>query len=306
MTKIAFMFPGQGSFEVGMGREIAEAEPEAMAVFDEGSRASGLDLRRLCFSGTAEELTQTDLQQPALVATSLAINAALHARGVEPDYVVGHSVGEFSALGAANSLSVAETISLVRERGLAMAAAAKARPGSMAAILGLKDEVVEALCRKISNVWPANYNCPGQLVISGETDAVDECCSEAQHEGARRAVRLRVSGAFHSPLVELAAERLRPAIEKIDFKAPTAHFVSTVTAKLEDAQRYRTLLVEQLTAPVRFTQAARELIEQGATTFVEVGPGNVLSGLLKRIDSSVRTISVNDLKSLNTAAQELG
>jgi len=306
MTKIAFMFPGQGSFEVGMGREIAEAEPEAMAVFDEGSRASGLDLRRLCFSGTAEELRQTDLQQPALVATSLAINAALHARGVEPDYVVGHSVGEFSALGAANSLSVAETISLVRERGLAMAAAAKARPGSMAAILGLKDEVVEALCRKISNVWPANYNCPGQLVISGETDAVDECCSEAQHEGARRAVRLRVSGAFHSPLVELAAERLRPAIEKIDFKAPTAHFVSTVTAKLEDAQRYRTLLVEQLTAPVRFTQAARELIEQGATTFVEVGPGNVLSGLLKRIDSSVRTISVNDLKSLNTAAQELG
>ena len=306
MSKIAFMFPGQGSFEVGMGREIAEAEPEAMAVFDEGSRASGLDLRRLCFSGTAEELTQTDLQQPALVATSLAINAALHARGVEPDYVVGHSVGEFSALGAANSLSVAETISLVRERGLAMAAAAKARPGSMAAILGLKDEVVEALCRKISNVWPANYNCPGQLVISGETDAVDECCSEAQHEGARRAVRLRVSGAFHSPLVELAAERLRPAIEKIDFKAPTAHFVSTVTAKLEDAQRYRTLLVEQLTAPVRFTQAARELIEQGATTFVEVGPGNVLSGLLKRIDSSVRTISVNDLKSLNTAAQELG
>ena len=306
MTKIAFMFPGQGSFEVGMGREIAEAEPEAMAVFDEGSRASGLDLRRLCFSGTAEELTQTDLQQPALVATSLAINAALHARGVEPDYVVGHSVGEFSALGAANSLSVAETISLVRERGLAMAAAAKARPGSMAAILGLKDEVVEALCRKISNVWPANYNCPGQLVISGETDAVDECCSEAQHEGARRAVRLRVSGAFHSPLVELAAERLRPAIEKIDFKAPTAHFVSTVTAKLEDAQRYRTLLVEQLTAPVRFTQAARELIEQGATTFVEVGPGNVLSGLLKRIDSSVRTISVNDLKSLNTATQELG
>jgi [acyl-carrier-protein] S-malonyltransferase len=306
MTKIAFMFPGQGSFEVGMGREIAEAEPEAMAVFDEGSRASGLDLRRLCFSGSAEELTRTDLQQPALVATSLAINTALRVRGVEPDYVVGHSVGEFSALGAANSLSIAETIALVRERGLAMAAAAKARPGSMAAILGLKDEVVEALCRKIANVWPANYNCPGQLVISGETDAVDECCSEAQHEGARRAVRLRVSGAFHSPLVELAADRLRPAIEKIDFKVPTAHFVSTVTARLEDAQRYRTLLVEQLTAPVRFTQAARELIEQGVTTFVEVGPGNVLSGLLKRIDSSVRTISVNDLKSLNAAAQELG
>jgi len=176
----------------------------------------------------------------------------------------------------------------------------------MAAILGLADEVVESLCRKIHNVWPANYNCPGQLVISGETESVDEACDEAQREGARRAVRLRVSGAFHSPLVELAAVRLKPALDKIDFKAPTAHFMSTVTAKLEDAHRFRGLLVEQLTAPVRFTQAARELISQGANTFVEVGPGNVLSGLLKRIDSSVKAISVNDLKSLDAAAHELG
>ncbi len=306
MTKIAFMFPGQGSFEPGMGRDIAEAEPAAMAVFEAGSKASGLDLRRLCFSGTDEELTQTDLQQPALVTTSLAINAALRARGIHPDFVVGHSVGEFSALGAAESMDIAEAIALVRERGLAMAEAAKARPGSMAAILGLADDVVEALCNKIHNVWPANYNCPGQLVISGQTDAVDECCSEATREGARRAIRLRVSGAFHSPLVEHAAERLRPAIDKIDFKTPTSHFVSTVTAKLEDASRYRTLLVEQLTAPVKFTQASRELISQGVTTFVEVGPGNVLSGLLKRIDSSVKAIPVNDLKSLNAAVQELG
>jgi [acyl-carrier-protein] S-malonyltransferase len=306
MSKLAFMFPGQGSFELGMGREIAEAVPAAMAVYDEGSEASGLDLRELCFAGTAEELTRTDLQQPALVATSLAIDAALRVRGISPDFVVGHSVGEFSALGSAGALEVPEAIRLVRERGLAMAAAASERPGSMAAILGLADEVVEALCKKIHNVWPANYNCPGQLVVSGETDAVEECCSEAQREGARRAVRLKVSGAFHSPLVELAAERLRPAIERIDFKAPTAHFVSTVTARLEDASRFRTLLVEQLTAPVKFTQSARELIGSGVTTFVEVGPGNVLSGLLKRIDSSVKAISVNDLKSLNAAAHELG
>jgi [acyl-carrier-protein] S-malonyltransferase len=306
MTKLAFMFPGQGSFELGMGREIAENDAAAMAVYDEGSIASGLDLRKLCFEGTAEELRQTELQQPALVTTSLAINAALRARGIEPDYVVGHSVGEFSALAAARSLSISETIALVRERGLATAAAARDRPGSMAAILGLADEVVEALCRKIHNVWPANYNCPGQLVISGENDAVDEACDEATREGARRAVRLKVSGAFHSPLVGLAAERLRPAIDKIDFKTPTAHFMSTVTAKLEDAQRYRGLLVEQLTAPVKFTQSARELIGHGVTTFVEVGPGNVLSGLLKRIDSSVKAISVNDLASLNAAAHELG
>ena len=306
MTKIAFMFPGQGSFEPGMGRDIAEAEPEAMAVFDAGSKASGLDLRRICFAGTQEELMETEVQQPALVTTCLAINAALLARGIKPDFVVGHSVGEFSALGAAGSMGLHDAIALVRERGLAMAAAAKERPGSMAAILGLADEVVEALCKKIHNVWPANYNCPGQLVISGQTPAVDECCSEAQREGARRAVRLRVSGAFHSPLVAHAAERLRPAIDRIDFKIPSAQFMSTVTAKLEAAQRYRSLLLEQLTAPVRFTQAARELIGHGVTTFVEVGPGNVLSGLLKRIDSSVRAIPVNDLASLNAAVQELG
>jgi [acyl-carrier-protein] S-malonyltransferase len=305
MRKVAFMFPGQGSFEAGMGREIAEAEPRAMAVYDVGSEASGLDLRQLCFSGSAEELMETDVQQPALVATSLAIDAALRARGIEPDYVIGHSVGELAALGSARSYGIAEAIRLVRERGLAMAEAARERPGSMAAILGLADEVVEALCRRIANVWPANYNCPGQLVISGETPAVDECCVEAANEGARRAVRLRVSGAFHSPLVANAADRLRPAIDRIDFKAPTAYFVSTVTARIEDVQRYRTLLVEQLTAPVKFTQAAREMVSQGVTTFVEVGPGNVLSGLLKRIDSSVKAIPVNDLESLDAAVNEL-
>jgi [acyl-carrier-protein] S-malonyltransferase len=305
MTKVAFMFPGQGSFEAGMGREVAEAEPAAMAVYEEGSEASGLDLRRLCFSADADELMETDIQQPALVTTSLAIDAALRARGIHPDYVIGHSVGEFAALGSAKSFSLTEAIRLVRERGLAMAEAARDRPGSMAAILGLADEVVEALCRKIANVWPANYNCPGQLVVSGQTPAVDECCIEATNEGARRAVRLRVSGAFHSPLVAHAADRLRPAIDRIEFKAPTAHFVSTVTAKIEDVHRYRSLLVEQLTAPVKFAQAAREVIGQGATTFVEVGPGNVLSGLLKRIDSSVKAIPVSDLKSLNAAVQQL-
>jgi [acyl-carrier-protein] S-malonyltransferase len=187
-----------------------------------------------------------------------------------------------------------------------MAEAAKERPGSMAAILGLADEVVEALCKKIANVWPANYNCPGQLVISGETPSVDEACSEAEKEGARRAIRLRVSGAFHSPLVERASERLRPAVERVHFGDPRAAFMSTVTAKIEDAHKLHRLLVEQLTAPVRFTQAARELVADGVTTFVEVGPGNVLSGLLKRIDRSVKAIPVNDLASLEEATHTLG
>ena len=273
MTKIAFMFPGQGSLEEGMGREIVEAVPEAMEVFREGSEASGIDLEKLCFDTPLAEIVQTENQQPALVATCLAINEAIRERGIEPDFVVGHSVGEFSALAAARSLPPAEAIALVRERGLAMAEAAKESPGTMAAILGLADEVVESICNKIQNVWPANYNCPGQIVVSGRAGAVDECCDEAEQAGARRAIRLRVSGAFHSPLVERAAERLRPAIERVNFKEPLAPFVSTVTAKLESAQRYRTLLVDQLTAPVKFTQAARELIRNGVTVFVEVGPG---------------------------------
>jgi [acyl-carrier-protein] S-malonyltransferase len=306
MTKLAFMFPGQGSLEEGMGREIAEAVPAAMAVYDEGSEAAGLDLKKLCFDTPLAQMVDTELQQPALVATSLAISEAIRDRGIVPDYVVGHSVGEFAALGDARSLSPSQAIALVRERGLAMAAAARERPGAMAAILGLADEAVESLCRKIENVWPANYNCPGQIVVSGEEAAVDECGEEAVREGARRAIRLKVSGAFHSPLVGRAAERLRPAIEKVHFEVPRAPFMSTVTAKLEEAQRYRELLVEQLTAPVKFTQAARRLIDQGATVFVEVGPGNVLSGLLKRIDKRVKAVSVNDLKSLDELESVVG
>ena len=304
--KIAFCFPGQGSLEAGMGRDIAHAVPEAMDVYRRASEASGLDLVHLCFEAPETELVQTDVQQPALVATSLAVLAALRSHGHEPDFVVGHSVGEFAALAAARAIEEEQAIALVRERGLAMAAAAKENPGSMAAILGLADEVVEALCQKITRVWPANYNCPGQIVISGENPAVDECCSEAELQGARRTVKLRVSGAFHSPLIERAAERLRPAVEKARFSEPIAPFMSTVTAKIEPAQRMAALLVEQLTAPVKFTQAARELMRQGVKVFVEVGPGNVLSGLLKRIDRSVKAIPVGDLASLEKLREILG
>lgn len=304
--KIAFMFPGQGSLETGMGRDIAEAVPEAMAVYDEGSEASGLDLRKICFESSLEDLVDTEVQQPVLVTASLAIEEAIRARGIHPDFVVGHSVGEFAALAAADTLSVRDAIALVRERGLAMAEAARDRPGAMAAILGLADEVVEALCQKIHDVWPANYNCPGQLVISGANASIDEACIEAEREGARRAIKLRVSGAFHSPLVEAAAQRLKPAIDRVPFSVPHAAFMSTVTAKLEDAQHYRELLLAQLTSPVKFTQAARELIAQGVTVFVEVGPGNVLSGLLKRIDRGVKAIPVNNLKALQELEDTLG
>jgi [acyl-carrier-protein] S-malonyltransferase len=299
VSKIAFCFPGQGSIEAGMGKDIADAVPAARSVFERSSAASGLDLERLCFHGAAEELVDTAVQQPALVATSLAVLAAIRDRGIEPDFVVGHSVGEFAALAAADALPLEDAIVLVRERGMAMAEAALQHPGSMAAILGLEDEVVETLCRQILGVWPANYNCPGQIVVSGEHLAVDECIERAQEEGARRVVKLKVSGAFHSPLVARAADRLRPAIDKVKFQEPVAPFMSTVTARLESAQRLAPLLVDQLTAPVRFTQAASELMREGVKTFVEVGPGNVLSGLVKRIDRSVKSVSINNLSQLD-------
>jgi [acyl-carrier-protein] S-malonyltransferase len=295
---IAFCFPGQGSLEEGMGREIAEAIPEAMEVFRVGSEASGLDLERLCFEAPLHELVRTDVQQPALVATSLAMLAALRARGIAPDYVVGHSVGEFAAIAAANSIDTGQAIGLVRERGLAMAEAARESDGTMAAILGLDDEVVEQLCSEIEGVWPANYNCPGQIVVSGEEAAVEALISKASLLGAKRTVKLKVSGAFHSPLVAKAAERLKPAVDRVRFAEPAAPFMSTVTAKIEPAQRMAGLLVQQVTAPVKFTQAARGLVKEGVKTFVEVGPGNVLSGLVRRIDRSVKAVSVNNLAGL--------
>jgi len=289
-----------------MGREIATMVPEAMEVFELGSKAAELDLQRLCFEASEEEVVETEVQQPALVATSLAVLAAIKARGIKPDFVIGHSVGEFAALAAAGALKFEDAIALVRERGLAMAEAARTNPGSMAAILGLDDEVVERICRRILNVWPANYNCPGQIVVSGENPAVDEACELAEQEGARRAVKLRVSGAFHSPLVARAADRLRPALDRVKFADPAAPFMSTVTARIETAKRMGPLLVEQLTAPVRFTQAAQALLREGVQTWVEVGPGNVLSGLVKRIDRSARTIAVSTPESLDRLEETLG
>ncbi len=303
--KVAFCFPGQGSLEAGMGREVAEAVPEAMAVYERGSESCGLDLRKLCFSSPLEDIVDTSIQQPALLATSLAILAAIETLGFRPDYVVGHSVGEFAALAAGGALEAEDAIGLVRERGLAMAEVARQNPGAMAAILGLEDEVVEEICREIHCVWPANYNCPGQVVISGQTEAVDECCEEAEREGARRTVKLPISGAFHSPLVARAAERFRPVIERVRFAEIQVPFMSTVSARLETSQKLAGLLVDQLTAPVRFTQATRGLISNGVRTFVEIGPGNVLSGLVKRIDRSVETISVNSMATLKKAEEVL-
>jgi [acyl-carrier-protein] S-malonyltransferase len=273
-------------------------------VFAEASEASGLDLERLSFEGPLDELTRTDVQQPALVATSLACLAALGPLGLEPAFVVGHSVGEYSALAACGALSVRDAVALVRERGLATAAAAREHPGAMAAIIGLEDGVVEELCAGTEDVWPANYNAPGQIVVSGAPDAVRRVSELATERGAK-AVPLRITGAFHSPLVAAAAERLRPALATVSWHEPRVRFMSTVTAAVEPGDRLPGLLVEQLTAPVRFTQAVTALVAEGVDVFVEVGPGQVLAGLIRRIDRTVGTVSVGEPAALTRLEEVL-
>jgi [acyl-carrier-protein] S-malonyltransferase len=291
------MFPGQGSQSVGMGSDLAAAEPLVRDTFAEASAVLGYDLEALCAAGPAELLGRTDRTQPALLAVSVAIFRLLRRGGLDCDATMGHSVGDYAALVASEALDFAAAVRLVRRRGEAMLAAAERSPGGMAAVIGLADEAVDGLCAGIDGVWPANYNSPGQVVVSGAAAALDELGRRAEAAGAKRFIRLDVSGAFHSPLVESALPALREELAGVDWRVPAPPFFSATSLRFEDRDLVA-LLQRQLVSPVRFAPAVSALAAAGYDAFLEVGSGSVLSGLVRRIAPEVTVSRVADVATL--------
>jgi [acyl-carrier-protein] S-malonyltransferase len=309
MSKIAFLFPGQASQYSGMGRELAEKFPESREVFDEADAALGFSVSQLCFEGSDEALKQTENTQPAILTVSTAAYRALEKQGLKPDFVAGHSLGEYSALIAAGGLDFATAVKLVRGRGRYMQEAVPAGEGAMAAILGLAPAEVADICKKAADhqvVAPANLNSPEQTVISGDAAAVKRAVELASQAGAKRAVILAVSAPFHCALMAPAQQRL-----ELDLKAATFHdlrfpLVTNVDAEaVSTGAEAREALIQQVTEPVRWLDSIHEMIEAGVTIFVEVGPGKVLSGLLRQIDRSVRALNVEDATSLQATLEKI-
>lgn len=287
----AYVFPGQGSQFVGMGKDLYEQHDEVKQLFDKANEILGFNITEIMFSGTDEELKQTKVTQPAIFLHSVA--QARVAKDFAPDMVAGHSLGEFSALVASNVLSFEDGLRLVSKRALAMQAACEANPSTMAAILGLEDEKVEEICAAIDEVVvPANYNCPGQLVISGSNKGIEIACEKMKEAGAKRALPLPVGGAFHSPLMKPAEEELAKAIEATTFSQGICPIYQNVDAKPHtDPTEIKQNLIRQLTAPVRWTQSVQQMVADGATDFVECGPGKVLQGLVKKIERTMEVSS---------------
>ncbi|MER3316999.1 MAG: ACP S-malonyltransferase [Allomuricauda sp.] len=288
----AYIFPGQGAQFVGMGLDLYENHSEAQELFERANEILGFSITDIMFEGTAEDLKQTKVTQPAIFLHSVILSKVL-GDTFKPDMVAGHSLGEFSALVANGTLNFEDGLKLVSQRALAMQKACEIQPSTMAAVLGLEDEVVEKICAEVEGiVVPANYNCPGQLVISGEVDAVNIACEKMKEAGARRALLLPVGGAFHSPLMEPAREELAAAIESTEFKTPGCPIYQNVTTTaVSDAEEIKKNLILQLTAPVKWTQSVQQMVKDGATSFVEVGPGKVLQGLVKKIHREAETSS---------------
>ena len=288
----AYIFPGQGAQFTGMGLDLYENAPEAQHLFEDANSILGFNITDIMFEGTADQLKETKVTQPAIFLHSVILAKTL-GDSFKPDMVAGHSLGEFSALVANGALSFEDGLKLVSQRAMAMQKACEIQPSTMAAVLGLEDKLVEDICAKTEGVVvAANYNCPGQLVISGEVDAINRACEAMKEAGARRALVLPVGGAFHSPMMEPAREELAAAIENTTFSKPNCPIYQNVTASaIIDESEIKANLISQLTAPVRWTQSVQQMIADGATLFTEVGPGKVLQGLVKKIDRSAETES---------------
>lgn len=286
----AYIYPGQGAQFTGMGLDLFENSELAKELFLKANEILGFEITKIMFEGTAEELKETKVTQPAIFLHSVIMSKVLGA-SFKPDMVAGHSLGEFSALVANGTLEFEDALRLVSKRAMAMQHACELKPSTMAAVLGLEDEVVEQVCAEIEGiVVPANYNCPGQLVISGEVSAVEKACEIMKEKGARRALLLPVGGAFHSPLMEPAREELAAAIKNTTFHVPGCPIYQNVsTTAVTDPESIKKNLIAQLTAPVKWTQSVQHMIKDGATLFTEVGPGKVLQGLVKKIDRSAET-----------------
>ncbi len=307
--KLCFVFPGQGSQYVGMGKEFCENFDEARGIFREASEALGYDVSRLCFDGPEAELNKTFRTQPCILTASIAIQRVLSSRGKVPSVVAGHSLGEYSALVAAGVLSFRDTVMLTEKRGRFMQEAVPEGRGLMAAILGLNRDKVDEICLSLQTGYaaPANYNSPGQIVIAGEKEAVEEAIKKAKEAGAKRAIPLSVSVPSHCTLMSGASEKLRELLDGIQFRSPKVPVVNNAGAMfLTTVESIKTSLVSQLNSPLLWEDSIRAIVDSGVRTFVEVGPGKVLSGLIKRIEPEAKVLNVEDMKSLESALVQTG
>jgi [acyl-carrier-protein] S-malonyltransferase len=289
----ATVFPGQGAQYPGMGKDLYKNSPEARALFEKANEILGFSITRIMFDGTADDLKQTKATQPAIFLHSVLLAKTI--KDLFPDMVAGHSLGEFSALVANGALTFEDGLSLVLKRALTMQKACELKPSTMAAIVGLADDVVEDVCQSIDEVVvPANYNCPGQLVISGSVNGIDKACEILSQKGARRALKLPVGGAFHSSFMEPAREELAAAIDSTPFSKPVCPVYQNVNARpVTDPAEIRQNLKAQLTAPVMWTQTVQNMIADGASSFIEIGPGKVLQGLVKKVDRKAETVGID-------------